>query len=255
MARFDIGTDYRQRCYQNYVETRWSQTHSLKKQEYTLLSKIYKKRFLPELPQHKEAKILDLACGAGHWLYFLQKEGYHNSWGIDISRDQLRLASKIGVKNLKQADAFSFLQNKKEEFDFISANDFIEHLNKQEILALLDLVYTALKPGGKILIMTVNVGAPLLGPKSGFIDFTHETMFTPESLAQIMLVCGFSQVKVKGDSPIIYDFKSSLRASLWWLTTRLLKLYMVIARGTGRGLWKTNDIYEYRIYALGQKEK
>jgi len=37
--------NYRDRCYKNYVTTRWNYTHTLSEKEYELFAKLSKKRF------------------------------------------------------------------------------------------------------------------------------------------------------------------------------------------------------------------
>lgn len=77
--------DYRTRCYDVFVSKHWNYGHIFSEGMYNLFSKISKKRFKDILPDDKEAKIIDIACGAGHFLYFLQSQGYANASGIDLS--------------------------------------------------------------------------------------------------------------------------------------------------------------------------
>lgn len=242
--------NYRQRCYQSYVSTHWAYGHSVNGKEYELYAKVYKRRFKDIMPADKEAKIIDVACGAGNFLYFLQNEGYINSQGIDLSEEQLELARKVGVNNLKKADLFKYLPKYPESFDMIVANDIIEHLKKDEVLELLDLIFRSLKPFGKVLIATLNTQS-LFGSSMLFVDFTHEQGFTPRSLSQVLRVCDFKDVKVYGEKPIAHDFRSGVRVGLWWCITKILKTYRIIERGTGRGLSKPNYIFEPRIFATG----
>jgi 2-polyprenyl-3-methyl-5-hydroxy-6-metoxy-1,4-benzoquinol methylase len=88
--------NYRQRCYDSYG-LHWKQFHSLKPEEYELYSKTANKKLRRFLPHDKSAKILDVACGSGHFLYFLKKEGYTNIHGIDLSDDQLEVARRTGL--------------------------------------------------------------------------------------------------------------------------------------------------------------
>jgi len=41
------------------------------------------------LPEDKKAKIIDLGCGNGGFVYWLQQIGYQNAEGIDISAEQI----------------------------------------------------------------------------------------------------------------------------------------------------------------------
>ena len=243
---------YRKRCYQNYISKNWGYTHSLSWKEYNLSARVYKKRFDGLLPEDKDAKIIDIGCGAGHFLYFLQKEGYRNTMGIDLSEEQIEAAKKKGLKKVEQADFFQFFPKYRSNFDMIIANDIIEHLNKEEVLKFLDMIYDSLVPGGQVLISTLNTQS-LFGAATFYIDFTHETGYTPVSFYQIMRACNFENIIIYGEKPIIYDLKSAIRALLWWCLKKMLKVRMVVERGTGRGMWKRYYIFEPRIFAIARK--
>jgi len=94
--------NYRKRCYESFITTHWNYTHSLSKEEFQLYAKVSKKRFKNILPIDKASRIIDVACGSGHFLYFLQKQGYVNTQGIDLSLEQIENAKKVGVKNYKK---------------------------------------------------------------------------------------------------------------------------------------------------------
>jgi cyclopropane fatty-acyl-phospholipid synthase-like methyltransferase len=246
--------NYRERCYRNFVSSHWKYSHIFSQETYNLFAKASRKRLKGILPDDKEAKIIDIACGAGHFLYFLQQEGYINTRGIDLSEEQLEVANKMGVKNLEKADLFEYLPKHPQSFDLVVANDIIEHLKKDEVLEFLDIIYHSLVPGGQLLLGTVNAQS-LFGASTVFIDFTHEQGFTTGSLAQVMRVCNFKDVEVYGEKPAAHDFKSAIRCGLWWCTKKILKAYVTIERGTGRKMWKHSDIFEPRIFAVGRKPK
>lgn len=244
--------DYRKRIYDTFVSSEWQYTHSLSHKEYEHLRKVYHRTFLLFLPRDKNSKIIDLACGAGHFLYFLQKEGYSEARGIDISKEMLDVARRMGVKNVELGDIFQVLPLYKGEFDFVSVNDIIEHLRKDEVLKLLDLVYSALKPGGTALMRTPNA-ASLFGSRQVFIDFSHETPFTPQSLAQVFRACGFKNVTVYGEQPVAHDVLSSCRVIVWKIAKILLKIYLMIEGTTGFGIWKREVIFEPHIFVVASK--
>jgi len=244
--------EYRRRCYEAYVTKHWAHTHSLSRAEYELYYKASCRRFKGILPENKEAEILDVACGGGHFLYFLQKSGYKNSRGIDLSKEQLVTAREMGVLNLEEADFFDYLKKHPSRFDVIVANDIIEHLFKDEVLAFLDTVRASLKPGGTAIISTINASS-LFGAANVYIDFTHETGFTQESLMQVMRVCDFDDVVVYGESPAVYDIRSGLRAFAWRIMRCLVRAYLTVQQGTGRNLWRQSTILEPRMFCIGKK--
>jgi len=171
--------------------------------------------------------------------------------GIDLSKEQVEQARKKGIGNIKKADLFKYLLKFTNYFQMIIANDIIEHLKKDEVLQFLNLVYCSLAPGGTVLVSAPNAQS-LFGSSTVFVDFTHELGFTPESLSQVLRVSNFEDVAIYGEKPIIYDFRSAIRAGLWWCIENILKLYMTIERGTGRGLWKRYNIFEPRMFAIGR---
>ena len=56
--------------------------------------------------------VLDLGCGNGGFVYWLQHMGYKNSYGIDISPEQVEFANRLGIKNIIHAELFEFLRYK-----------------------------------------------------------------------------------------------------------------------------------------------
>lgn len=241
---------YRQRCYNAYVSKHWGYFHTFSSKDYDHKAKIYSRRFRDVLPSDKQAAILDVACGTGFFLYFLKKDGYTNIKGIDISAEQLEISRKMGIE-VEKADLFEFLAGQPEKFDMIVAFDIIEHLTKDEVMKFLDSIHGALKRGGTVLVGTVNAASPMAA-RTVFGDFTHETVFTPESLAQVMRVCDFD-VKVFAEKPVPHDFKSAVRAFLWSLYKRLGKLYFTIERGSGRGMYINDVMLEPKMFARGMK--
>lgn len=243
--------DYRKRCYDAY-NLLWDQTHTLSLNEYELYAKIAKKRYLPFLPADKSAPIIDVACGAGHFLYFLKKENYTNIKGIDISKIQVEIAKTIGLAEVEEANLFEYLRCHPEEYEMVVANDIIEHLTKEEVFTFLDIIYSAIKPGGRVLISTINASS-FFGPYVVYIDFTHELGFTVTSLTQVLRVCGFDDVKVFGNSPIVHDFKSFVHSTLWSIRRKILGFYHLLEFGTGRGIWKFPIIFEPTMFAVATK--
>ena len=244
--------DYRKRMYDPYVSLRWQPDRLPTIKDYEHYRKIRRHRFMRFLPQDKDARIIDLGCGGGHFLYFLQKEGYSQAQGIDISQEAVDLAERMGVKNIEVGDLFETLPQYKEEFDFIWANQVIEHLKKDEVLGFLDLVYAALKPGGSTLMTTPNA-AGLLGARVVFHGFSHETGFTPVSLGHVFVACGFKNVMVYGESPAIHDLLSVLRAVLWKLTKVVAEVIAIMAGVRMYYLWRDKFILEPSIFVVARK--
>ena len=243
--------DYRERCFRNF-ETTWDVHHTGNRREYDLAARQWA-RILPSfVPKDRAAAILDAGCGAGHFLYSLQRLGYTNTLGIDQSDAMLGKARSMGVTRVERADLFEYLPAHPNTFDMIVSSDVIEHLSKDEVFVFLEAIRKALKPGGTAFIRTGNAGSFLAG-RIRYIDFTHEIGFTEESLTTVLRLSGFENVTVHGLGPVTHDLRSFLRVCLWRVLRFALRWCWMIQQGTGRGNLKQKPLFESLMFAVGRR--
>lgn len=160
----------------------------------------YKEKYLPLLKHlDRDSAILDIGCGQGFMLKYMQSEGFNNLTGIDISEEQVKIAQAKGF-NVIQTDAVVYLKENRGSFDAIMAIDIIEHFKKEELLELLPLIWQALKPGGTLILQTPN-GDGLMPNYVIYGDFTHFTILSPLSLRHILTINKFETIKVKELGP------------------------------------------------------
>lgn len=82
-------------------------------------------------PDRKQIKILEIGCSGGPLLKLLSSQGYSQIFGVDISKQAIRLCKKRGLKKV-------FLMNgvkpefDSEEFDLIIASDVLEHIRDDD---------------------------------------------------------------------------------------------------------------------------
>lgn len=101
---------------------------------------------------NKDSKILDIGCGSGIPIdkYFLERE--FNVTGIDISREQIKLAKK----NLPQGNFFikdmCEIDFPASSFDAVVSFYAIFHIPREEHFALLKKLYALLKIKGYLLV-------------------------------------------------------------------------------------------------------
>lgn len=102
----------------------------------------------------KDDWVLDVGCGDGELLYFLDKKGYY-AFGMDISPEAVKLTEdnlqEAGIKgaNIKQAyiEKIPFINK---PFDIVACNQVLEHVKDHKV-AIKEML-RILKPGGKLLI-------------------------------------------------------------------------------------------------------
>ena len=61
------------RDWDNYCHTTFSAVNKLSQEEFENTAIGYDRVYGKLLPTHKAAKIIDIGCGAGHFLFYLQK--------------------------------------------------------------------------------------------------------------------------------------------------------------------------------------
>ncbi len=192
-----MDTSYRTKIYRKYFDflAQYGQKNDIC-EELDYRSKIYDLNLKTILPQDKDRKILELGCGSGFFLKYLLNNGYINCSGIDFSEQQISKAADLGIKNVLATDMSKYLRETDAKFGVICLFHVLEHLYKDEIIDLLELIHDRLNLNGMIIVEVPNAGSPILGSHNRYIDFTHEVGFTPTSLQEVLLACGFRRVKI-----------------------------------------------------------
>jgi 2-polyprenyl-3-methyl-5-hydroxy-6-metoxy-1,4-benzoquinol methylase len=142
---------------------------------------------------YKSKLILELGCGIGGILNFLKQNGCTNIFGIDISKEQVEICRKYVTDKVVQSDVFDYLITNSKKYDIIIMFDLLEHIQKNRITELLKLVYNSLSPNGIVIIRTPNMGS-IIAPYGRYLDFTHDTGFTSESLQQVLSESEFTGI-------------------------------------------------------------
>jgi SAM-dependent methyltransferase len=193
------------------------------------------------LPAVKDARILDIGCGDGNFVYWFHALGYANAGGIDISREQIDAGNKMGIKNLFCGDLKEFLLKQDDQYDLIVARDVIEHFTKDEVFEILFLVNKHLQPGGKFVIQVPN-GEGYFYTSIFYGDYTHEAAYTAGSVNQIALNTGYSASSCKPVGPAPIGFVSAVRFLLWKLKVMQLKFWKMVETGNPHGIFTQNLI-------------
>jgi len=79
----------------------------------------------------KDVKILEVGCGTGRFLKFLESKGYHQLSGIDQAKTMLNIAKNKTSAKLRFGDAYSLPYNDG-EFDVVFSIHVLMHLDFPE---------------------------------------------------------------------------------------------------------------------------
>lgn len=245
--------NWKNRIYESYMTNGFKDAHDNKK-EYTLHARYFHKNYLKYLPADKNARILELGCGMGHFAYFCVGEGYKNYIGIDASEENIIYIKKTFGKKLdvKVMDIMDILEEEEREntCDAVIFNDVIEHLTKPEIIRVLDGIHRVLAPGGVLLVKTPNMANPYVSTAGRYIDITHEVGFTEKSMLQVLRATGYCNIKIIGtDIYVLNPLVSALAKAVSWIINKVLFLFSVLYGRTSL------RIFEKDILAAAYKQK
>ena len=166
-------------------------------------------RYLINLDNCRELKILEVGSGLGYFTYALSQDGF-NILGIDLSDDAVKKSTNAFSKLYKSVD-FNDID---ERFDIIILTEVIEHVS-DPVQFLKDLKRVLVK-GGEILLTTPRkyieqlraVWLTELPP-------VHLFWFTTTSLQRIGSLLGleFFEIDVKQKS-LVFESKNNAKPSL-----------------------------------------
>ena len=198
-------------------------------------------KYLPLLTDlDRSAPVLEIGCGAGGLLTYLERRGFSHATGIDISAEQVELARRQGV-HATVADVFAFLADHADQFQAIVAVDVLEHFTRDELLRLAPLLHAALQPGGRLLVQTAN-GAGLFPGQVMYGDLTHMTIFTPQSLSQLLHGVGFPELDFYETGPIPIRLRGRLDVATWTAIKAAVNLMRYVETGKRQTIWTENFI-------------
>jgi SAM-dependent methyltransferase len=231
-----MQSDYRTTLYGKYVS-------SFKGQRAASASTVWwDHKYLPLLADlDRRATILEIGCGDGALLAYLKARGFLRARGVDISPEQVELARRRPGVQADCGDAFTVLADSPSSQAAIIAVDVFEHLTRAELLRLAELTYESLKPGGRLIVQTAN-GAGLLPGQVIYGDLTHQTVFTPASLAQLLNQTGFSDLRFYETGPIPIRLRGRLNVALWSAIKTVANSVRFIESGKRQAIWTENFI-------------
>ena len=161
------------------------------------------KRLIFSMVCTRGGRALDLGCGTGNYTLELYKRGF-SVVGADLSVEMLKIAkTKLPDVPFVRANAYS-LPFKDESFDLILSVTMFEFLREPE--KAVREIYRVLKPGGEVVIGTMNGRSSWFlfkRLKGLFVEtaYRYARFYTPKELEDILLSTGFKEVESRG---IIY---------------------------------------------------
>lgn len=146
------------------------------------------------------APVLDVGCGRAELLSLLRDEGV-SALGVDTDPSMVAEAQARGL-DVHQVDALSYLRAREPaSLGAIIATHVVEHLGLDELIELLELSATRLRPGGVFIAETPNPQSLIVLGNSYLLDPTHVRPLHPSLLAFLCEGAGFRAVELRFFAP------------------------------------------------------
>jgi SAM-dependent methyltransferase len=236
--------DYRHCIYDRYLSMKVGPGgRAFSTAEYQRWAEATQARLRGWLPADRQTPVLDLGCGPGNFLFLLEKLGYTDVTGVDLSGEQIEMARQwCHQATLVQGDITEFLAKDPGPYGLITGFDIIEHFAKSEILPFIRQIARALSPGGRVILQTPNAESPW-GLMHRYHDFTHEIAFDPHSLEHLLRLNGFAEFEARECGPHVHGMRSLVRLAVWRLIRLGLRIWnLAETGGAGSGVYTRNFI-------------
>lgn len=147
------------------------------------------------------APVVDLGCGRGEFLELLREAGIA-ARGVDGNARTVQEATARGV-DVVEADLLDYLRGQAGgALGGLFAAQVAEHLPPAVLQAMLRESFRALRPGGRLVLETVNPRSVVGYLEAYLRDLTHERALHPDTLSFLAAAAGFSDVRVELRSPV-----------------------------------------------------
>jgi O-antigen chain-terminating methyltransferase len=199
----DPDPDHRERQFYSYFSEIWAEGYEEGlAQQYAA--------YLPHISKDSTLPFLDIGCGAGEFVHFLNTHGIP-AQGIDSDATEVARA-KDRCLDVHRADALSYLEAHQECFSGISLIEVIEHLPPESLAPLVSAIFRALTPGGVVLLETINIKNSLAF-HTFYTDPTHTRPISSDYLGFLMQWSNFAETQIIYTTPAAFTYEQHLDPS------------------------------------------
>jgi SAM-dependent methyltransferase len=145
--------------------------------------------------------VLDVGCGRGEFVELLAARGI-KARGIDLNHEMAEVCRARGL-DVTEADGVGYLSGVDDgSIGGIFAAQVVEHLEPGYLLRFLELAFHKLRPGGRLVLETLNPACWVAFFESYIRDITHVWPLHPETLKYLVVASGFSRARIEYRSPV-----------------------------------------------------
>ncbi len=163
---------------------------------------VIRERFESYVPLFESrGPVLDVGCGRGEFLDLLAAH-HVEARGIDLNHEMAETCRSRGL-DVSEADAVGYLSTIDDDsLGGIFSAQVVEHLEPGYLLRFLELSFYKLRPGGRLVLETLNPACWVAFFDSYIRDITHVWPLHPDTLKYLVVASGFSSAGVEYRSPV-----------------------------------------------------
>jgi SAM-dependent methyltransferase len=144
--------------------------------------------------------VLDLGCGRGELLALFKEHGIA-ARGLDLNHEMVETCLARGL-DAREGDAIAYLSSLPDaSLGGLVALQVVEHFPPAYLVRFLDVAFQKLRPGGRIVLETLNPSCWIAFFEAYIRDITHAWPLHPETLKYLVVASGFQRVDVRMLSP------------------------------------------------------
>jgi O-antigen chain-terminating methyltransferase len=145
--------------------------------------------------------VLDVGCGRGEFLDLLKQAGV-SARGLDLNPEMVEVCKARGL-DATAGDALDYLNGLADEsLGGLLAIQVVEHLEPGYLQKFLQTAFYKLRPGGIMVLETINPACWVAFFESYIRDLTHVRPIHPETLQYLLHASGFSSANIVYRAPI-----------------------------------------------------
>src|SRR5579875_78577 len=147
-----------------------------------------------------KSTVIDAGCGKGEFLELLHAAGI-DAKGLDLNLDMTLECREKGLE-VEHCDAIEYLARQPDaSVGGIFSAQVIEHLTSAQLSAMIALSWRKLKPGGVVVLETLNPESIFVQYRWFWMDPSHVRLVHPQTLQFMLESTGFSDVACEFLSP------------------------------------------------------
>ena len=145
--------------------------------------------------------VVDLGCGRGEFLEILKSRGVR-ARGIDLNEEMVEVCRARGL-DATAGDALRlFAALDDSSVGGVFSAQVVEHLQPPYLARLLETIAHKVRPGGLVVLETINPACWVAFFESFVRDVTHVWPLHPDTLQYLMRASGFRDVTIEYRSPV-----------------------------------------------------